>query len=243
MRRTLFYLSVALLAFGIGSFVVFKFYWVADKEQIIAQQNQIADETQTEKYFGKGLTEGKVTVLNKSDEPVDVPKLQRATCSDENIRSVWNELLTDEEFQESAKRFYDKADCSDMLHIQKTDLNDDWQKEIILSGNNSNLCDAAFSCLYWIFEKKHDNYKQILRSRATGYNQIANYKKKRGIEISKTKSNGYRTIILRGGANYQTFQFTFQFEKNKYVEKECLTFDYVNNNEDWIRTCQEAWKE
>ncbi len=27
MRRTAFYLSVALLAFGIGSLVVFNFYW------------------------------------------------------------------------------------------------------------------------------------------------------------------------------------------------------------------------
>ena len=127
-----------------------------------------------------------------------------------------------------------------MLYFQVTDLNNDRKKEIILSGNNANLCDAAFSCLYWIFEKKNGSYKQILRSSATGYNEIANYTNRRGIEIGKTKSNGYREIILRGGSGYQTFQFTFQFEKNKYAEKKCLTFDYFDGKK-WIRTCKDAW--
>lgn len=240
MRRYAFYLAVALLAFGVGSFIVNNFYWKFSKESKIL-------ETHTQKNSGKEYLNQKSFDSQLTNEQADIifynPVLKEPTCSDKNLLPVWNELLKDKEFQESSKRFYHEADCSVMLHIQKTDLNDDGEKEIILSGNNSNLCDAAFSCFYWIFEKKDNKYKQLLRSKATGYNEIANFTVKRGIEISKTKVNGYRTIILRGGPGYQTFQFTFQFEKDKYKEKECLTFEnIINKEEPLVRTCKDAWK-
>ncbi len=240
MRLLAFYFTVAFLAFGIGILIVSKFYQKSENTIINVVETKII---QDKKNISKDFGTGSATSDRLMNEPVYVPKLHKPTCSDKKLLPIWNELKKDKEFKEREKEFYQKADCSEMLHIQKADLNDDGQKEIILSGNNSNLCDAAFSCFYWIFEKKGNKYKQILRSTATGYNEIANYTIKRGIEIGKTKSNGYRAIILRGGPGYQTFQSTFRFEDNKYEEKECLTFDVVLNNKDWVRSCKEAWKE
>ena len=41
MRRSIFYLSVALFAFGIGSFDVFNFYWKSTEQSVTAQATEI----------------------------------------------------------------------------------------------------------------------------------------------------------------------------------------------------------
>ncbi len=64
MSRSIFYLSVALFAFGIGSFVVFKFYFKTNEQPTIVSPNeaeisnnvkQISETSQT-KHLSKSNT-------------------------------------------------------------------------------------------------------------------------------------------------------------------------------------------
>lgn len=159
-------------------------------------------------------------------------------CNDKKLLPIWNELKKDKEFQKRADDgFYREAECSIMLDFKKIDLNDDGKKEIVLQGNNPNLCQRD-DCLIWIFERKGSKYKQILQSSATSDAEVSSYTDKRGLTIHKAKLYGYKTITTKGGRSALAIQHTYQFDGNQYRKTECLTFEYQVNGEQVIETCE-----
>lgn len=231
MRRYIFYLAVALLAFGIGSFVVFKFYWITEVKLVSKEGTNIATETLPEKSFGTGFGTG--SSERRLNEPVYVPKLYKATCSDKKILPIWNELRKDKEFKQREKEFYQKADCSDLIEIDKIDLNDDGQKEFVIWGRY-NFCGGTGNCALWIYEKKKDKFKQLLQSSAY-------YGESRWFEAQKNKTNGYSNLLLKGHftAAETTYSF-YKFNGRKYVENKCLFEVYsMNEEKPSFMTCKE----
>lgn len=237
MRRTLFNLSVALLAFGLGSLVVSSLYRKAEEQTIHSEEGEIAAETKIEEKIGKGSATGYRS--KQSNEPVYIPKLHRATCASKNLLPVWNELLKDKEFQEQSKKFYREADCKDMFEIQNIDLNNDGRREFILWGKNGNLCGATGNCEMWIYEKKNGKYKQLLHS--NGYSDG----EEKWFEVNKVTSNGYRNILLKGHASgYETTEQHYEFDGKKYKETKCLFLSYYpDENNPSVRTCKKVWKQ
>ena len=232
MRRYTFYLSVALLAFGIGSFVVFKFYWLTDKNEIIVEKTNSTTETQSEKYIPSGFGIG--SGERRLNEPVYVSKQYKPDCSDRKILPVWKQLIKDKDFREAAKDFYMHADCAEMLDVKKIDLNDDGQKEIVLWGNNGNLCGATGNCNLWIYENKNGKYKLLLQ--AVAYNDELKW-----FEAKKVKANGYRNLLLKTHmSGYETEYVYYKFNGNEYLNNKCLMYVYAMSEEKpSIMTCKE----
>ena len=245
MRRYIFYFAVAFLAFGFGTFVVFTFYLKTDEISIVEKESLIQNEI--EKEFGIGLVQGygTGTGYRRLNEPVYVPVLHEPTCNNKKLLPIWNELIKESEFQELAKDFYRNADCSIMLDVMAIELNGDGQKELILQGNNPNLCSRT-DCRVWIFEKKGNKYKQILQSWATLKMEIANYPDERGLRFSPIKVNGYKTISTKVNSNdtINDTKYTYQFDGDRYQEIECLTFDhFIENEELSIKPCKTTREE
>ena len=232
MRRYILYIAVALLAFGIGSFVVFKFYWITEEKPNIAEEQKSIAEIQIEKHFGTGFGIG--SSERRLNEPIYIPKLHKATCSDKKLLPIWNELKKDKDFREAAKDFYMQADCTEMLDVQKIDLNDDGQKEIVLWGQNGNLCGATGNCTLWIYENKNGKYKLLLRAGA--YNAET-----RWFEVKKAKSGGYRNLLLKTHfSGYETTYAFYKYNNNKYVKGKCLIYSYfISEDEPSVMTCKE----
>ena len=237
MRRTLFYLSVALLAFGMGSFVVFKFYWIVDESPAVNDVKKSGIEIQTDKKNRfENANIGSIVFSQTNESPSNNSKT-KTTCSDEKILPFWNELRNDKRFRERAKDFYMEADCSAMLEVQKIDLNNDGQQESILWGRNGNVCGGTGNCDIWVYEKKNGKYKLLLQSSA--YNDETKW-----LELKKAKSNNYQDILLKTHFSAaETVYELYKFNGNKYIEDKCLFYDYsLRGEEPSIMSCRERFK-
>lgn len=234
MRRYTFYLAVALFAFGIGLFFVFKFYWKINETVNINETKHIETEVVTDKNVGRGYASGNSSIFNQTVSNVEKPHI---TCGDKNILPFWNELRKDKRFRERAKDFYMEADCSEMLEIQKIDLNSDGQKEFVLWGRNGNLCGGTGNCDVWVYERKNGKYKLLLQSNA--YNDETKW-----LELKKAKSNNYQNLLLK--THYSAAETVYEFYKfdgKKYVENKCLFYDYYSaDKKPAIMTCKERFK-
>ncbi len=60
MRRYTFYLSVALLAFGIGSFIVFKFYLKSQNDLLDAETISVSEAKLARSHFKIRLTHNRM---------------------------------------------------------------------------------------------------------------------------------------------------------------------------------------
>lgn len=236
MRRYVFYLAVALLAFGVGSVVVFKVYWITEEKPDHREEANVTTQIQPEQISGTGFGVG--SSERRLNEPVYVPKLHKPTCHDRKIIPIWNELKKDEVFKEREEEFYQTGDCRELIEIDRIDLNNDGQKEFIIWGRYT-FSGATGNCVIWIYEKKNGQYKQILQS-----NAYKNGDEEQWFEVRKTKTNGYRSILLKVHASgYETIEQYYEFDGNQYNEVKCLFLSYFpDENNPSIMTCKEAWE-
>ena len=231
MRHCALYFVVALLTFGIGSLAVSGSHWGTGENPIDNEEANITVETQPQKNFGTGFGTG--SSERRLNEPVNVPKHYKAICRDAKILPIWNALRKDKEFKEHEKVFYQEADCSNAIEIQKTDLNGDWQKEFIVWGRY-NFCGGTGNCVLWIYEEKNGKYKQLLQS-------YAYYGEEKWFEVKKSKTKGYRSLLLKGHfTGYETTYHSYEFNGSRYVESKCL-FEIHSMDEEnpLIMTCKE----
>ena len=235
MRRILFYLSVALVAFGIGSFVAFNVYWATEEKLISSEEISFPIKIQLLEPTGKGFGTGYNNKNSKA--PVYTPKLHRPTCNDKKLLPIWNELRKDKEFKKGEKEFYQTGNCSELIEIDKVDLNDDGQKEFIVWGRYT-FSGAAGNCVFWIYEKKNGKFRQLLQSYALKDGDEEWFK------VNKIKSNGFRNILLKGHfSGYETTEHYYEFNGKHYTEKKCLFMSYYPDEKNpSILTCREAWK-
>jgi hypothetical protein len=213
MRRYTFYLSVALLAFGISSFFVFKFYW--NEEAIISKGNEISEISMNDakKQFSQDV---------KGFRP-------KYTCNDKDILSLRRQLETDEFLArfENHKHLQSKnlseIDCSEIYEIERTDLNNDNLEEIVIKGNSVDVCSVRGNCKLWVFLKTENNYRIILHDEWT-----FNYK------IQTEKTNGYKDLRITmnsSNGNPASYVNVFKFNGNNYQRKECFSEEWTGKSD------------
>lgn len=239
MRRFTFYTFVALLTFGVGSFIAFNFFWktqTASPKPEQKPQPEISDQTRSSETFSVDMTKSPVYENTSKDD-----ERKKPFCKDKRILPVWNLIKKDDYFQRQSGGTFFKPNCSDMFEILNFDLNKDGNKEIILRGKSSDLCGAVGNCGFWIFEKKGKRYRKILS--ASDYVDITEM----GEQITRRKTKGYFDILLKGHwSASDTGYYTYKFNGQKYTKNKCLVEACVictGDNPKWkFMSCREYEK-
>jgi hypothetical protein len=226
MRRYTFYLSVALLAFGIGSLVVFKFFFQFVEQSYVAGKVEIAEnkptiETKNEeiKYgckekeletFWEKL--GKAAFLKLKREHIKIRNTDAAFTG--FTKSPDNSKRFEEEWIDFLKNF----NCAYFAGVDNDfgliDLNNDGEKEIFVIGEFSGY--HAEKELF-VFQKKNGLWETIFFD--TG-NQDTD------VKVSTT--NGYFDIETKTSVSggYQNINI-FKFNGKNYEEKVCFSNNKV----------------
>ena len=234
MRRLFFCFVVSLFAFGLGSFIAFKFYWKTENLNV-KETKEITTKSQAEKNVGHGFASSNSFFSNQTSQINEKPE---TTCNDKNLLPLWKELKNDKNFREYEKDFHLTGDCADMLSIRKEDLNNDGRDELILQGKDGDLCSPTGACGVWIYQQKDTKYKLLLSSSAYRDGEES------WIDLEKRKTKGYQDILLKSHASAsETIYWFYKFNGNKYVKNKCLFYNYfLSEEEPSIMTCKEAWK-
>ena len=168
------------------------------------------------------------------EEPVYPKKL---SCYDLTILPIWNVLKNDEQFKERVGFSDDSPDCSEMLEIERVDLNGDGSKEILVRGKNFHLCGATGNCGFWVFEKLRTRPRMLLS--ASDYVDVSDL----GEQVLKTRTNGYSDLLLKGHFSAaETGHYTYKFDGQKYIETKCMyeVPKFIQTEVSWeMITCDE----
>lgn len=198
MRRWAFYLSVALLAFGIGSFLAISFYWTGSLKIAV-------EETNTE---------------IKPIEQIKTDKLPKAefSCEDEATKTVWEKLEKDENFikwTNFAIESHRINNCQELFVRQSVDLNKEKPNEIILKGNRPLFCGSGGDCKTWIVSKINNKYRIIFEAFAGEDSDSLQFLSKKTHEFKEIK------IKRNNGWEADSFGF-FNFDGKQYRIKKCF---------------------
>lgn len=206
MRRYTFYIFIALLTFGIGSFIVLNMYWRSEENLYTPTNavslNRYTDQPDFRKSFVKYYD-------SSQEQEAQTKKLEKPFCKDKRILQVWNTLIQDKDFQDWEPISKESLDCADTVEVKKIDLNRDGTKEFLLRGKS--LCSPVGNCGFWVYEKKGNKFKKLLYS--TDQWEMTDLPN----QVKKSRTNGYFDILLKGHftASETTYQY-YKFVKGKY---------------------------
>lgn len=218
MRRYISYLTVALLAFEIGSIAAFIFYWqtlenvsTKDRETIVKAENKVRINN-----FSNDLKNPPIIMKNDPSE-AKIPFV----CNDARLWAVWK-------FIGKKRDLNGLIDCSTVIGVEKiVDLNNDGKKEAIVSGIDG-LVNGANNRSIWFVQKIGRDYKVLLEESVEDY------------EIKKSVTNGFQDIFTKHHMSCcSSYQSTYKFSKGKYREGRCLFVDYGTTSNPFISTCAE----
>lgn len=201
MRRTLFYLSVALLAFGLGSFVVFEFCWSDEKLIVETINNSNVEKIRQMPEFNRQNIKS-------------LKRKENFKCEDQFLLAVWNYLRKDKDLKEIFDRGVqtgELSDCLDVIGIDKLDdLNNDGESEAFINGKG--WLNGLDERRIWIVGKIGGNYKVILEA-----DNII-------IETVEDKTNNYADLIGTEKISIPEYEKTvFQFSGDSYTANKCWT--------------------
>lgn len=231
MRRILFYLSVALLAFGIGSFVVISNYQKNEKFVLVQRGEKIEDE--------------KFAAQRQNVEQIPANKIPtiKFSCNNEAINTVWERLKKNKTFIDDVYSNVIEPrqikDCRELFDIKPIELSDDESDEFLITGNYLLFCDSGGDCQTWIVSKKNNQYKIIFES-TTGNSTTELYLHEQ-VEPLLTKTDKLKDlkVFIPNGWDADDVGY-FKFDGNKYQLSKCFrdfnsayvyTNDYV---EKWL---------
>ena len=206
MRRTLFYLSVALLAFGIGSFFAAKF-WAKNSDSIIHSVPPVREDI----IFACPILSDNQTT--------------EVSCDDKVINTVWEMLMKNKSFLNDAYINVVQArqikDCRELFDVKPTQLNDDGNKEFLVIGNYLIFCDSGGDCQTWIVAKINNQYKIVFYSTAgTSTTKLYPHNE---IETLDIKTHGLKDlkVFIPNGWDADNLGY-FKFDGKKYQLRKCL---------------------
>jgi hypothetical protein len=238
MRRYSFYIFIAILTFVTGSLIALKIYQNSQASSYKIPKSLISDsfskqsDIKSELQNPAALLPAQEILEDKSGKPF---------CRDKRILPVWNQLVNDKTFKEWEADARDSLDCALMLDVKELDLNRNGRKEILLRGNNSNLCSPVGNCGFWIYEKKGRKYRKLLAS--TDFWEITAM----GEQVKKSTTNGYFDILLKGHftASDTTYD-VYEFNGTKYKQSKCSVETPIpgsSDNPKWkFLDCKEFFK-
>jgi len=208
MRRTTFYLSVALMAFGVGSFVVFMFHFELNEQPLNVEKIQISENSSEIKT--NELFEGDLTNIESFNG-------YRFVCEDKQLKFFWLNFLREKDVQESLpKKEFDSDvvyNCSEKLQIERIDLNDDGNAEYNVELIDSGICSSKSNCPRMIYERKNGEFKRLLSHKASLL-----------IELENRKTKGYRDLrIVFNTGPYGGYVEEYKFDGKKYKLENCFS--------------------
>jgi len=230
MRRYTFYLAVALLAFGVGSLVVFKFYFKHAEHPVTAQT--------TEKYEPQNMEQIPVSKLESSHETetnyeewaafeVLKPtigkwlrgeriKSERQEISDEFIKLA----IGRNEIRETERIFWQETGLEFTPYL--IDVNGDGVNELAVR----NYCAPVGNCQFWLFKKtgKKGNLGYEILLKAS--NDVQMFK------LRKSITNGYFDLETKShGDAWSGGMDIYKFDKTEYKLSECYDYNYSYLND------------
>lgn len=200
MRRIFFYLSVALLAFGIGSSVAFEFYWNTEK---------IVPKVKVEKFE---VTESKQS-SNDDSEIQTIEDSEDKVCSgisqDDIFEPVIKKWLKGKKIKEKLTSPGEDYEAFGKFVPKLLDVNSDGKQELQIKSD----CLLNGSCYYCIYQKVEGDYKNIF---------FPMYKIQT-VEFGDKNSKGYREIktVAKADDNKKYVAY-FNFDGQFYSADKCF---------------------
>jgi hypothetical protein len=144
---------------------------------------------------GSKLSEG------NAERAIDVPK--------ELVR-----LITKDEDLEGEIKW--RADGTiENLNAVAIDLNRDGVPELIVSGRSS-LCSATGNCMHWVYQKKGNGYRLLLRVGSAVF-----------VDSEKTITSGFHDITaVQHDSAFSSFWRSYKFDGTRYRLSACFDQRY-----------------
>jgi hypothetical protein len=208
MRYFTFYILIALLTFGIGSFVAFKFIWQKERQTIVQNIQEPSQEINVQ--IQNSLPQKNEVFFDKDDEckewsdEVDYQPIIKKWLRGENFNNVPHCAKTGKE-----------AKSSNPSNVTPTliDLNGDGRNELALQTG----CSPTGNCDMEIFERTGKGYRNVLKSvhdvHVFGLNKSSNKK--------------YRDVwaTMHGGWN-DGDMVVYRYNGKKYKAIKCFEYFY-----------------
>lgn len=211
MRRWAFYLSVALLAFGIGWFVVPKYFNSTNQDLVLVAVNDL-----TETPPKGEITKKLITAEDKSQN------IDQELPEEFSTEPLFEKWIGGKEFNEEVislrtmQPSNEYIPHSEYARIQLEDLNKDRKEEMIVFSQ----CIVTGNCRVEIAVKKEKGYKIILTA-----NMIQIVKRQ---EVTK---NEYYDLHLRThNSAFSSYHQLFRFDGHEYRAQKCWWEDYENKD-------------
>ena len=153
----------------------------------------------------------------ESHDATTVTQGRVLSCYDPRILPIWPELKRDTEFKDRLDQRTGVMNCSELIEIEKVDLNIDGSAEFLVRGKGQHLCSAVGNCGFWIFEETKARPRILLS--ASDYSDIA----QPGDQVLRSRTRGYSDILLKGHFSAaETGYYTYKFDGQKYAESRCV---------------------
>ncbi len=222
MRRYTFYLSVALLAFGIGSSVVFNFYFKRTEQSVIAQTtetNKLENTKQTS--IQETLQDEEPDEEEKAAFDVLKPTIKK-WLRGEKIKKGWNDITSglikevtgknENELEETEQHFW--KDLGFQFTTYLIDTDGDGKNELAIQ----NRCAPVGNCKFWLFRKNGNDYETILK---TLDGAVQTFK------LRSSKTNGYVDLETKDHNDaWSGGMYIYKFDGKEYKLSECYDYNY-----------------
>ncbi len=222
MRRRAFYFVVALLAFGIGSFVVFNLYFKHAEQSVIAQT------TETNKLENKEQISTSIQENSQDEESNDeekaafevlkptIKKWLRGEKIKNEFTDASNESIKEILGKDKSELSEDEATWFSYFRFEPTliDVDGDGKNELAIR----NYCAPVGNCQFWIFKKKGNDYETILPAKDNSV-QI--------FRLKRSKTNGFFDLETKShGDAWSGGMDIYKFDSKEYKLSECYGYNY-----------------
>ena len=206
MRRFTFHILIAVLTFGVGSFIVSNFLINKDKRVVIEHTQEIIQEKVQKTEYA--MTNSKIET-NKSNcdewsDEVDYQPIIKKWLNGEKLKNV---PYCSKNAKEAES--YNSSNVTPML----IDLNKDGKEELALKSN----CSPTGNCNMEIFEKKGKSYRKFF----TDVHGVQVF------ELSDFSNKGFYDISakMHSSANSDDLVI-YRFNGNVYKPSKCFNYIY-----------------
>ena len=174
-------------------------------------------------------SEAPVPILRPLESVTAPNGVLELSCYDPHILPIWRELKQDSEFRARLAIIPGQYNCSELVEIEREDLNGDREAEFIVWGKDIKFfCGATANCNLWIFGIRNGRMKQLLDSGGIG------------LEFGRKRHNGFRNVTVRfNGSSYPDSLLEYQFDGIRFRLARCYDQD-KQSLEKWEESC-EGW--
>ena len=202
MRRIIFYLLVALLAFGIGSFIVISLY---QQQQTISIKREIAS-------------------VKTISEVENVPVVNKV--EDTNEQKICSGLSSDDLFEPAIKNWLkgkliegkpmrppkEYRSEGDEFVPSLVDINLDGRKELLIKSH----CSPMSNCYFTLYKRTRNGYESIL---------INPLRKIQNVSFGKSAQKDYLDIKAKTQQTENSgFHSTYKYDGEMYQAIECFKY-------------------